>query len=158
MLLTAKTFKDEKFKLYHAQNGECRICKRPLNEDIYSNHLDHDHALDGPRAGKVRGLLCNLCNGAEGQIKHKFERSGLKGKNVDMIEWLESLIEYHKADVSENPIHPNFVPDKVKWFSRLNKTEMINELIDQSITHTNTMGKAALVKVYRTGLRKKLKV
>lgn len=157
MLLTAKTLKEEKLHLYSVQNGVCRICKRGLNPDVYSNHLDHDHALTGPRAGKVRGLLCSLCNAAEGQIKHKFDRSGLKGQDIDMVEWLKSLVEYHETCVHDSPIHPQFVPDRVKWFSRLNKTEMIAELDTQAIVHNLTMGKEQLVKCYRNGIRKILK-
>lgn len=83
MLLTSKLYKEEKQRLFDAQHGICPICKRELDSDVQSNHLDHDHELNGPKAGKVRGLLCNLCNAAEGQMKHKFNRSGLKGQNID---------------------------------------------------------------------------
>lgn len=157
MLLNAKTLKIEKVRLFELQKGMCPLCGHPLNSDIYSNHLDHDHILDGPKAGKVRGLLCNICNGAEGQIRHKFNRSGLLAKDADLADWLRKMADYIEADTSNNPIHPNFVPDKVKKFSRLNKTEMINELQLWSIEYSNTMGKDALIKAYRTGLRKKLK-
>ncbi|MGP2512407.1 endonuclease domain-containing protein, partial [Klebsiella pneumoniae] len=61
MLLTGKLYKEEKQKFYDAQNGKCLICQRELNPDVQANHLDHDHELNGPKAGKVRGLLCNLC-------------------------------------------------------------------------------------------------
>lgn len=157
MLLTAKTLKEEKLQLYTAQNGVCRICKRDLNPDVYSNHLDHDHALSGPRAGKVRGLLCNLCNATEGQIKHKFDRSGLKGQGIDMVEWLKALVEYHETCVQDSSIHPQFVPDRVKWFARLNKSEMATELDVQAIKYDQAMGKEQLVKCYRNGIRKILK-
>lgn len=111
MLLTGKLYKEQKQKFYDAQHGKCLLCKRELSTDVQANHLDHDHELSGPKAGKVRGLLCNLCNAAEGQMKHKFNRSGLKGQNIDYLEWLESLLTYLKDDYSENNIHPSFVTD-----------------------------------------------
>ena len=101
MLLSGKLYKEEKEKLYKAQNGLCPCCKRPLDEDIQKNHLDHDHALEGDNAGKVRGLLCNLCNAAEGQMKHKFNRSGLKGQDIDYLEWLENLLVYLRHNHKE---------------------------------------------------------
>ena len=39
-----------------AQGGKCAICKEPLRPGKYT-HVDHDH-----NSGKVRELLCNLCN------------------------------------------------------------------------------------------------
>lgn len=128
MLLTGKLYQQEKQKFYDVQGGICPVCKRPLNEDVQSNHLDHDHDLSGIKAGKVRGLLCNLCNAAEGQMKHKFSRSGLKGRDVDYLEWLENLLVYLKTDYSENNIHPQFVADKTKEFGRMTKDDMINAI------------------------------
>lgn len=157
MLLNTKTLKEEKFKLYHQQGGICRMCRLELNPDIYSNHLDHDHELHGDRAGKVRGLLCNLCNGTEGQVKHKFERSGLKGKDVDMVQWFKNMIEYYETPVDENPIHPRFVPDRTKWFGRMTRGEMIVELVKQGIEYQDSLGRVQLTKVYGKGIRKILK-
>lgn len=156
MLLTGKLYQQEKQKFYDAQNGICPVCGRPLNEDVQSNHLDHDHELSGPKAGKVRGLLCNLCNAAEGQMKHKFSRSGLKGRDVDYLEWLENLLEYLKTDYSVNNIHPNFVGDKSKEFSRLNKEEMITEMANHGFTYADGT-RADLIKQFKKQLRKSLK-
>ncbi|AIZ01862.1 recombination endonuclease VII [Escherichia phage vb_EcoM-VR5] len=157
MLLTGKLYKEEKQKLYDAQDGKCLICKRELNPDVQSNHLDHDHELNGPKAGKVRGLLCNLCNAAEGQMKHKFNRSGLKGQNVDYLEWLENLLVYLKTDYTENNIHPNFVPDKTKEFSRLGKEEMIAEMLSHGMTYNESDTKKQMVDSFKKQLRKSLK-
>ena len=157
MLLTGKLYKEEKEKLYQAQNGLCPCCKRPLDEDIQKNHLDHDHALEGDNAGKVRGLLCNLCNAAEGQMKHKFNRSGLKGREVDYLEWLESLLTYLKNDYTKNNIHPNFIGDKSKEFSRLGKPEMIAEMNAYGFTYSEDDSKSKLVASFKKQLRKSLK-
>ena len=40
---------------------------RKFRPDVQANHLDHDHELNGPKAGKVRGLLCNLYNAQNGK-------------------------------------------------------------------------------------------
>lgn len=157
MLLTGKLYKEEKQKLYDAQAGKCLICERELNPDVQSNHLDHDHELNGPKAGKVRGLLCNLCNAAEGQMKHKFNRSGLKGQNVDYLEWLENLLVYLKTDYTENNIHPNFVPDKTKEFARLGKEEMIAEMLSHGMTYNESDTKKQMVDSFKKQLRKSLK-
>jgi len=45
--------------LLNAQNGCCAICSE--RERLY---IDHDHAT-----GRVRGLLCNLCNLAIGKFR-----------------------------------------------------------------------------------------
>ncbi|UVD32451.1 recombination endonuclease VII [Enterobacter phage Entb_43] len=157
MLLTSKLYKEEKQRLFDAQHGICPICKRELDSDVQSNHLDHDHELNGPKAGKVRGLLCNLCNAAEGQMKHKFNRSGLKGREVDYLEWLESLLTYLKNDYTKNNIHPNFIGDKSKEFSRLGKPEMIAEMNAYGFTYSEDYSKPKLVASFKKQLRKSLK-
>ncbi|ANA49418.1 endonuclease VII [Salmonella phage vB_SnwM_CGG4-1] len=157
MLLTGKLYKEEKQKFYDTQHGKCLICKRELNSDVQSNHLDHDHELNGPKAGKVRGLLCNLCNAAEGQMKHKFNRSGLKGQDIDYLEWLESLLTYLKADYTNNNIHPNFVNDKTKEFSRLGRPEMIEQMLSYGFNYNETDTKSKIVDSFKKQLRKSLK-
>lgn len=157
MLLVGKQFVEEKIKLYHKQEGKCPLCCRPLNDDITSNHLDHDHAIEGENAGKVRALLCDLCNALEGQIKHKFVSSGLNSKGIDISDWLESLKNYYGKDLSDNPLHPQYVNDKAKWFSRLNKDEMIIELqnIGSEIPAKST--KASLSKLFKRQFKQYLK-
>lgn len=157
MLLTGKLYKEEKEKFYHSQNGKCPICGRPLEGDVSAHHLDHDHALDGDKAGKVRGLLCNLCNAAEGQMKHKFNRSGLKGKDVDYLEWMESLLAYLKEDYSNNNIHPQFVTDKAKEFARLGKPEMIAEMQKSGFDYNENNSKNDLIKSFKKQFRKSIK-
>lgn len=157
MLLTPKTYKLEKERLYKEQNGICLICKRELDEDIQKNHLDHDHELDGDTAGRIRGLLCNLCNAAEGRIRHEFVRSGLAGRGVDYIDHLESLISYLKRDTTKNNIHPKLAPDLKRRFSRLDKPGMIAELNRYKFGHNEDCTKAELCKVFNKELPKYLK-
>lgn len=157
MLLSGKLYKEEKEKLYKEQNGICVICHRPLNSDIQSNHLDHDHDLDGPSAGKVRGLLCCLCNSAEGQMKHKFNRSGLKGHDVDYLVWMQNLLAYLSKNNSDKNTHPQYIIDMAKRFSHLGKSEMIQEMNAHGFIYEETDNKSQLVSKYKKQLRKSLK-
>lgn len=157
MLLSGKLYKEEKQKLFDAQKGICSVCKRNLNPDVQQNHLDHDHDIVGNKAGKVRGLLCNLCNACEGQMKHKFNRSGLKGQEVDYIEWLKSLTAYLSSDYSKSNTHPQYVIDKAKAFQRLSRDEMIKEMLESEFVYNENDTKIKLQSSYKKQLRKSLK-
>lgn len=60
-------------ELWDAQKGLCAICETPMERwgervgkgvNPTQAVIDHDH-----RTGKVRGLLCNLCNSGLGKFK-----------------------------------------------------------------------------------------
>lgn len=157
MLLNTKSYKALKEELYQKQNGCCLLCKRPFEGPANEQHLDHDHALEGKNAGKVRGLLCCLCNGTEGIMKHKFNRSGLKGRGIDYVEWLEVLVDYLKQDYSSNDIHPQYVNDMAKMFARLDKSQMISEMVQRGFTYNESDTKDVLVKSFKKQLRKSIK-
>lgn len=151
-LLIGKQLKEEKERLYYAQNGLCPLCGNSLNPDIFSNHIDHDHSLDGPKAGKVRGLLCIYCNALEGQVFHKFNSSGLKS-TTNISDWLENLIKYYNADLSKNPIHPQFINDKTKQFSRLNLDDMNDMAKMYNISFSEKEKKSSRVTTFKKGLK-----
>jgi hypothetical protein len=68
-------------KLLIKQNGLCAICKTPNAGDrINFFHVDHDH-----KTGKVRGLLCNNCNGGIAYLQED-------------LKILQSALEYLKND------------------------------------------------------------
>ena len=48
-------------KLLDKQNNLCPICNSYIEDKFY---VDHDH-----KTGKIRGLLCNSCNGGLGLFK-----------------------------------------------------------------------------------------
>jgi len=49
---------DQYDAMLEAQDGSCAICgKHKKSADDRSMHVDHDH-----RTGKVRAILCYLCN------------------------------------------------------------------------------------------------
>lgn len=73
--ITAKDFD----ALLTEQGMLCPIClKRP------AVHVDHDH-----KSGKVRGILCEPCNGMLGQFKD----------NIQTIRNAIQYLNFHKRDV-----------------------------------------------------------
>jgi len=46
------------------QNRQCAICAKPLDQ-ARDTHVDHDH-----NTGRVRGLLCNVCNSRVAVLKN----------------------------------------------------------------------------------------
>jgi len=66
---------------YVIQGGVCAICGSSVDPVTTKNtHIDHCHTT-----GKVRGILCHLCNRGIGHFK-------------DSIDTLESAIKYLKAN------------------------------------------------------------
>ena len=94
-----------------------------------------------------------MCNAYEGQVKHKFSRSGLKGAQVDYISWLKNLIDYLESDDSLNTIHPQYINDMTKKFKAMNKPEMEEEF--KRIGYEYKDGtKAVLLSQYKKALKK----
>ena len=55
---------EELENLRNQANGKCEIC----SDNRFLLHIDHDH-----KTGKVRGLLCPLCNHAIGSFRENIE-------------------------------------------------------------------------------------
>ena len=61
---------EEYQSMLQRQNGVCAICQQPptvilkRNQTLRALAVDHDHST-----GKIRGLLCDVCNRALGQFK-----------------------------------------------------------------------------------------
>ena len=51
-------------RMWEDQGGVCKICKQPEPVKGRSLAVDHCHTT-----GKVRGLLCGLCNGGLGKFR-----------------------------------------------------------------------------------------
>lgn len=157
MILIGKLYKEEKQRLFDQQKGVCPICKRELDTDVMKNHLDHDHDLEGDNAGRVRGLLCNICNGWEGRVRHEFNRSGLVARGADYHTMLTNLLAYLGKDATKNNIHPDLVKDLKKQFARNDKPSMIAELNRLSFTYDEKDTKEKLSKAYNKQIQNHLK-
>lgn len=55
---------EQKTALIESQNNSCAICSYEFGQKVGDMKVDHDHAT-----GKVRGLLCDLCNRGLGMFK-----------------------------------------------------------------------------------------
>lgn len=63
-----------------AQGGRCAICKTDKSLGRGRFHVDHDHAT-----GRVRGILCHLCNTALGRIEKYDWQSYLHNDAYDLV-------------------------------------------------------------------------
>lgn len=150
-MIKRKDIPDYKQELYKRQNKRCALTG-VLIEDVNKAHLDHDHKLDGPGAGRCRGLLLGQANVLEGRFKHQFERSGLAGK-IGYIDFLKNLVCYLEADYTANPRHPQLIPELIKRFSRMNLNTMRQKLLE---CHQEASGtKQELTHRYKKYLRSK---
>ncbi|HBT3063103.1 TPA: endonuclease VII [Klebsiella aerogenes] len=145
-----KEIPNYKNQLFNSQGGLCALTGLAL-KDSNSSHLDHDHILTGPEAGRIRGLLCPQANVLEGRIKHQFKRSGLDGK-IDYIDFLKRLVRYLEKDYTNNPTHPQLIPDLKNKFKRMNLSEMKRILKDYD---TKGKTKKELEKTYSQYLKVK---
>ncbi|UOX40451.1 endonuclease VII [Aeromonas phage GomatiRiver_11] len=157
MLLTVKSTLTLKESLFKSQNGCCALCNRPFEGDYTKQHLDHDHALEGKNAGRVRGLLCLYCNRLEGDVQHKFKFSGLNSRGIEYIEWLEALIKYLKADYSKNAIHMQYPRDMKHKFKTLSLPEMRNAMSSFGLEYNDKDKKADLIEKFNKQFKKAIK-
>lgn len=72
----------DKVLMFQTQNETCAICK--LNIPMDKLEIDHCHST-----GVVRGLLCNGCNTALGNMKDKIENC------LNMIVYLQTAADRH---------------------------------------------------------------
>lgn len=64
------------------QQGCCEICKRSLDHQNRTFHIDHDH-----QTSNVRGLLCSNCNKSLGLIRDSISSA------VNMVNYLNKYSE-----------------------------------------------------------------
>lgn len=87
---------DWRAKIIIEQGGKCWICEIDLSEAVAC--LDHDH-----ETGRVRGVLCNNCNGIEGKVSN-LARRGKRDKTKR--QFVEKILSYWVAQQKEL-IHPS---------------------------------------------------
>ena len=92
------------------QGDKCALCGCDFNERTvkngkakakYTRTLDHCH-----QKGHIREVLCNNCNGREGEI---FNRANRCKRDGTPAEWLQKLVDYWlKHEQPQTPyIHPD---------------------------------------------------
>lgn len=88
-------FRDEQAQ---AQGGRCWLCD--INLDTVVACLDHDHS-----SGRIRGVLCQNCNGIEGKI-HNLARRASRGKSVGF--YITAILRYweHHSMYPKDEFHP----------------------------------------------------
>ena len=93
--LTAAETKIMRDKIAKAQGYMCPLCHGDFKEAVIVKRklkpkliqvLDHDHTT-----GVIRGVLCNNCNGMEGQISNRANRAK---RDLTLLEWLQNLVGY----------------------------------------------------------------
>ena len=94
--LTFREIKEFREKLLKKQKGVCPLCKEPIALDEAT--LDHCYTT-----GRVRAVLHNSCNGAEGQIK---KWAGRRSRGKDELAFILNLAKYWRKDYLHNPLHP----------------------------------------------------
>jgi len=101
------------------QNWACAFCPNPLT--VLTGRLDHDHST-----GRVRGVLCNNCNGIEGKIKNLVNR-GRKGMAPQ--DYLGKVILYwiqHSTDQT-GLLHPTHLDAEEKRIKRNTKARKVRK-------------------------------
>ena len=80
-------------RLLKEQGGYCPLCRGRIDpREKNAMVLDHDH-----QSGRIRGVLCRGCNGAEGKVANAVSRWGKTGEDyTEIIAWLERMLEYLK--------------------------------------------------------------
>jgi hypothetical protein len=80
---------DDHDRMLAAQNGVCAICKRPEHRKasgvVKALAIDHDHAT-----GKIRGLLCDMCNHALGNFEDDVDRMHIAIAYLEKYKELET--------------------------------------------------------------------
>lgn len=93
-------------KILAQQNFKCAVCGCSLKGKVRGGPtLDHDH-----ETGYVRGVLCRVCNTAEGKLRTISVRYG--GGKVNSLNWMRDMLAY--LTVHKSPLTTYLYPKKKK--------------------------------------------
>ena len=92
------------------QGGICPLCDQTI--ETKDAVLDHCHTT-----GHIRRVLHRACNSSEGRVM----KWAYSSKAYDPFLFLSNLIEYHKNDFTDMPIHPKHLTVNEKEIKRLKK-------------------------------------
>jgi len=85
-------------KIMQEQENQCWLCKIDLRTVVPC--LDHDH-----ETGRIRGVLCQNCNGIEGKIANLARRAKRNRTRYDYIVSILGYWNMHSA-IQRPEIHP----------------------------------------------------
>ena len=95
------------------QGGKCWLCDIDLSTVVAC--LDHDH-----ETGRIRGVLCQNCNGIEGKIKNLARRGKREKTNYDFVTKILSYWNHFSACQREH-LHPTHKTEDEKRIKRNKK-------------------------------------
>ncbi|QOC54407.1 recombination endonuclease VII [Aeromonas phage Atoyac15] len=108
--LTRAQMNAYKLKGMRAPGACCPLCLKSFSSMESKNVVvDHDHDT-----GRIRGLLCRGCNGAEGKVANSAGRWAGLGMNYDkIVPWLEKLVLYLKSTPTDM-VYPTHLTEEEK--------------------------------------------
>ena len=97
--LSGKRYEETVSRLLVKQHGRCAICGDVFRTDSYTRgwRLDHCH-----KTGKIRGLLCNDCNG---RALGGFTENGIRIFYRVFYGSFSTVFGYMEGDVEKAHIH-----------------------------------------------------
>jgi len=127
-LWTAADISHWRDKLSKEQKGIDPITGEPFHGRIC---LDHDHSKTGDSAQRVRGVLSQASNTAEGKIKAIYHRylKYMTEQSISTI--LRNLADYYDKPNVHLPLHPSWIKTVQQNFSSLpepKKASVLKEL------------------------------
>jgi hypothetical protein len=100
-------------KVILEQGGKCWLCEIDLKTVVPC--LDHDH-----ETGRIRGVLCQNCNGIEGKIKNLARRAKREKTNYDFVNKILSYWNHFSA-LQRPELHPTHKTEDEKRLRRNKK-------------------------------------
>lgn len=122
MRLKTKDIEPLRAKIAAEQEGKCWLCKIDLSTVVAC--LDHDH-----ETGRIRGVLCQNCNGIEGKINNLARRAK---RNKSKFDFIEAVLRYWAwfSDCSHayrSEIHPTHKTADEKRLRRNKKARLARQ-------------------------------
>jgi len=113
------------------QNGVCPLCDNPIISPVCDHHHTGAHKGDG----KIRGVVCSVCNSIVGKFENAFIRYGVDIET--MPKFLENMLLYHSK---QSPFKTNYIyPTEKPKVPKLMKYSF-NELV-RAIKEAQKIGK-----------------
>jgi hypothetical protein len=113
MRLKPKEIAGLRDKVILQQDGKCWLCDIDLK--TVTPCLDHDH-----ETGRIRGVLCQNCNGIEGKIKNLANRAKRDKTRYDFVNKILDYWNYFSA-LQRSEIHPTHKTEDEKRLRRNKK-------------------------------------